>query len=105
MVGGSNGYRAALARRQLTPGQISSSPETAGLRLFISFSTSYAELDSARATSYNVDGERVIAVPPPSAVLGVSYKRQCPETPRSCSALAGTWAEQLTATKLERASV
>ena len=47
MVGGSNGYRAALARRQLTPGQISSSPETVGLRLFISFSTSYAELDSA----------------------------------------------------------
>jgi hypothetical protein len=47
VVGGSNGYRAALARRQLTPGLISSLPETAGLPPFISFSTSYPELDSA----------------------------------------------------------
>src|SRR6266481_1553656 len=50
MAGGSNGYRAALARRQLTPGLISSLPGTAGLLPFISFSTSYPELDSARAT-------------------------------------------------------
>jgi hypothetical protein len=44
MAGGSNGYRAALVSRQLTPGLISSSPGTAGLPLFISFSTSYPEL-------------------------------------------------------------
>jgi hypothetical protein len=49
MAGGSNGYRAAPVRRQLTPGLISSLPETAGLPPFISFSTSYPELlDSAR---------------------------------------------------------
>src|SRR3974390_3457079 len=47
MAGGSNGYRAALVRRQLTPGLISSFPGTAGLPPFISFSTSYPELDSA----------------------------------------------------------
>ena len=47
MAGGSNGYRAALVRDQLTPGLISSLPETAGLPPFISFSTSYPELDSA----------------------------------------------------------
>jgi hypothetical protein len=49
MAGGSNGYRAALVRRQLTPGLISSLPGTAGLPPFISFSTSYPELDSAGA--------------------------------------------------------
>src|ERR1700747_525737 len=47
VAGGSNGYRAALMRRQLTPGLISSLPGTAGLPPFISFSTSYPELDSA----------------------------------------------------------
>src|SRR5260370_20338360 len=47
MAGGSNGYRAALVRRRLTPGLISSLPATAGLPPFISFSTSYPELDSA----------------------------------------------------------
>src|SRR6266571_1094245 len=47
MAGGSNGYRATLMRRQLTPGLISSLPGTAGLPPFISFSTSYPELDSA----------------------------------------------------------
>ena len=47
MAGGSNGYRAPLARRQLTPGPISSLPGTAELPPFISFSTSYPELDSA----------------------------------------------------------
>src|SRR6201998_1154568 len=40
MAGGSNGYRAALVRRQITPGLISSLPGTAGLPPFISFSTS-----------------------------------------------------------------
>src|SRR5437868_11453997 len=45
MAGGSNGYRAALVRRQLTPGLTSSFPGTAGLPPFISFSTSYPELD------------------------------------------------------------
>jgi hypothetical protein len=47
MAGGSNGYRAALVRLQLTPGLISSLPRKAGLPPFISFSTSYRELDSA----------------------------------------------------------
>ena len=37
MAGGSNGYRAALVRRQITPGPISSLPRTAGLPPFISF--------------------------------------------------------------------
>src|SRR2546426_6553524 len=43
MAGGSNGYRAGLVRRQLTPGLISSLPGTAGLRPSISFWTSYPE--------------------------------------------------------------
>src|ERR1700686_2720317 len=43
MAGGSNGYRAALGRRQLTPGLISSLPGTAGSPPFIFFSTSYKE--------------------------------------------------------------
>ena len=43
MAGGSNGYRAARLRRQLAPGLISSTPGTAGLPRFISFSTSYPE--------------------------------------------------------------
>ena len=47
MAVGSNGYQAALARHQLTPGLISSSPGMAGLPPFISFSTSYPELNSA----------------------------------------------------------
>jgi NAD(P)-dependent dehydrogenase (short-subunit alcohol dehydrogenase family) len=47
MAGGSNGYQAALVRRQLTPGLISSLPGTVGLPPFISFSTTYPELDSA----------------------------------------------------------
>ena len=45
-AGGSNGYRAALVRRQLTPALISLLPGTAGLPPCISFSTSYPELDS-----------------------------------------------------------
>ena len=44
MAGGSNGYRAVLVRRQLTPGLISSLPGMAGLPPFISFSMSYPEL-------------------------------------------------------------
>jgi hypothetical protein len=45
--GRSNGCRAAQVRRQLTPGLISSLPGTAVLPPFISFSTSYPELESA----------------------------------------------------------
>src|SRR6266851_5415643 len=41
IAGGFNGYLAALVRRQLTPGLISSLLETGGLPPFISFSTSY----------------------------------------------------------------
>ena len=47
MEGGSDGYRVALVKYQLTPELISSLPGTAGLPPFISFSTSYPELDSA----------------------------------------------------------
>ena len=43
MVDGSDGYRAALVRRQLTPELISSLSGTAGLPPFISFSTSCHE--------------------------------------------------------------
>ena len=50
MAGWSDGYRADLVRRRLTPELISSLPGTAGLPPFISFSTSYPELDSAGAT-------------------------------------------------------
>jgi hypothetical protein len=53
MAVGSNGYRAALARRQLMPGLISSLPETAGLQPFIYSSTSYPELRSV------VDGTKL----------------------------------------------
>src|SRR6476646_1142087 len=49
MAGGSNGYRAALVRRQLTPGPISSLPGTDGLPPFIFFSISFPELDSIAA--------------------------------------------------------
>ena len=38
-AGASDGYRAALVRRQLTPGPISSLPGTVGLPPFIFFST------------------------------------------------------------------
>src|SRR5882762_5162895 len=47
MAGWSAGYQAARVRRQLTRGPISSLPGTAGLPPFISFSTSYPELNSA----------------------------------------------------------
>jgi len=50
MAGGSNGYRAVLERRQLSPGLISSLPGMAELPPFISFSTSYLELNSAVQT-------------------------------------------------------
>src|SRR5207248_3017411 len=47
MAAESSGYRAALARHQLTLGLISSLRGTAGSPPFISFSTSYPELDFA----------------------------------------------------------
>src|SRR2546430_9354076 len=47
MAGGSNGYRAGLVRRQLTPELISSLPGTAGLRPSISFWTGYPESERA----------------------------------------------------------
>src|SRR5258706_4119526 len=47
MAGWSAGYQAARVRRQLTPGPISSLRRTAGSPPFISFSTSYPELNSA----------------------------------------------------------
>jgi len=51
MAGGSNGYRAALVRRQHTLVLISSLPGTAGLPPFISFSTSYPELPFTSASN------------------------------------------------------
>ena len=51
MAGGSNGSLAALVRRQLTPGLISSFVRAAELPPFTSSSTSYPELDSAAANS------------------------------------------------------
>ncbi len=47
---------AALVRRQLTPGLISSSPGMAGLPPFISFSTSYPELDDLRRCETGLAG-------------------------------------------------
>ncbi len=52
MAGWSDGYRADLVRRRLTPGLISSLSGTAGLPPFISFSTSYPELNPAVRQSY-----------------------------------------------------
>jgi hypothetical protein len=48
-------------KRQLTPGLISSLSGTAGLPPFISFSTSYPELDSAvmKTLTRRIDVERV----------------------------------------------
>ena len=53
MAGASNGYQAALVRRQLTPGLISSFPGTARLPPFIYFSTSYPELGSVVCDSHS----------------------------------------------------
>ena len=61
MAGGSSGYRAALVRRLLTPGLISSLPRTAGLTTFISFSTSYPEVDAA--VLRHTDHERFVGKP------------------------------------------
>src|SRR5213083_1638261 len=58
MAGWSAGYRAALVRRQLTPGLISSLPRAAGLPPFISFSTNYPELDSAVPRPMRKDWQR-----------------------------------------------
>ena len=59
MADGSNGYRAALVSRQLTPGLISSLPGTGRLPLSISFSTSCPDLESTgRGSSCDVDAER-----------------------------------------------
>jgi hypothetical protein len=52
------GYQAARVRRQLTRGPISSLPGTAGLPPFISFSTSYPELNSA--VLMHTDNERMV---------------------------------------------
>src|SRR5207253_5477850 len=51
--GGSNGYRVALVRRQLTPGLISSLLGTAGLPRFICFSTSYLDATVGRIDRLN----------------------------------------------------
>src|SRR5882672_10384887 len=66
MVGGSNGYRAALVTRQLTLVLISSLPGTAGLQPFIFFSTSCNSPSIARC---NVTRSRLGACRAPRATL------------------------------------
>src|SRR5260370_9552744 len=61
MAGWSAGYQAPRVRRQLTRGPISSLPGTAGLPPFISFSTSYPELNSA--VLRHTDNERLVGNP------------------------------------------
>src|SRR6202043_2997187 len=61
MAGWSAGYQAARVRRQLTQEPISSLPGTAGLPPFISFSTSYPELNSA--VLRHTDNERFVGNP------------------------------------------
>jgi hypothetical protein len=57
VAGWSDGYQAVRVRRQLTPGLISLLPGTAGLPPFISFSTSYPEMDFAvRRNCRGVEG-------------------------------------------------
>src|SRR5712664_2652337 len=63
MAGWSAGYQAARVRRQLTPGPISSLRRTVGSPPFISFSTSYPDLDSA--VLRHRDNERFVGGWPP----------------------------------------
>jgi hypothetical protein len=94
MAGESNGYRAALAMRQPTPGLISSLTGTAGLPPFISFSTSYRELPPiprrckgvhlrVRAR-FGIDFRAIVNSPDPSASRGCrqDWFEWRPETPR-----------------------
>ena len=67
MAGGSDGYRAALVRRRLTPGLISSLPGTAGSPPFISSSTSYRHL---RDEHQRRDGQHDVG-----CLRGVVYQR------------------------------
>jgi len=73
--GRSDGWRAALVRRQLMPGLISSLPAMAGLPPFISSSTSYPELDSRAAS---LPGDRRIVHRQP----GVARNHSVPHEPR-----------------------
>src|SRR2546427_9198967 len=69
MAGWSVGYQAVRVRRQLTPGPISSLPGTAGLPLFIFFSTNYPDLDSA--VHRHRDNERFVG---DSEVIQVGHR-------------------------------
>jgi hypothetical protein len=63
-AGGSNGYRAALVSRQLTPGLISSLPRTAGLPPLSLFRQATLRLDSAvrgPAAAVRVESHRPIS--------------------------------------------
>src|SRR5438309_2983795 len=76
MAGWSDGYRADLVRRRLTPELISSLPGTAGLPPFISFSTSYPELESfvakrMKATTHELESSHVPMLSKPNEVLDV----------------------------------
>ena len=76
MAGWSDGYRAFLVRRQLTPGLISSLSGTAGLPPFISFSISYPELEGfvakrMKATTHEFESSHVPMLSKPNQVLDV----------------------------------
>ena len=76
MAGGSNGYRALLVKRQLTPGLISSLSGTDGLPPFISFSRSYPALGRfvakrMNATTYELESSHVPMLAKPNQVLDV----------------------------------
>ena len=76
MAGWSDGYRADLVRRRLTPELISSLPGTAGLPPFISFSISYPELERfvakrMKATTHELESSHVLMLSKPNQVLDV----------------------------------
>ena len=76
MAGWSDGYRADLVRRRLTPELISSLPGTTGLPPFISFSTSYPELERfvakrMKATTHELESSHVPMLSKPNQVLDV----------------------------------
>ena len=81
MAGWSDGYRADLVRRRLTPELISSLPGTAGLPPFISFSTSYPELECfvakrMKATTHEFESSHVPMLSKPNQVLNVNSRRR-----------------------------
>src|SRR5206468_12942887 len=79
MAGWSDGYRADLVRRRLTPELISSLPGTAGLPPFISFSTSYPELrnfwDATETPGFVRQCRQIISPKPPPSRTAKIFPR------------------------------